>query len=86
MLKGASFFKISTRSSRKVVLPDPGGPVIKMCGRSDIISRIELNTESWPYSLVCTLLTIEYLVLPGLRSKLICTKQRRCQTCTRYSA
>jgi hypothetical protein len=25
-------------------------------------------------------------VLAGLRSKLICTKQRRCQTCTRFSA
>jgi hypothetical protein len=64
ILKGASAFKISTISSRKVDLPDPGGPVIKICGRSAIISRIELNTVSWPYRRVA----IKYLVLAGLRS------------------
>jgi len=51
-LKGASLRIMSMKSSRKVVFPEPGGPVINVCGISWMESRIDWNMASCPKSLL----------------------------------
>jgi hypothetical protein len=50
-------------SSKNVVFPEPGGPVIKICGRSDIIERIVLKTESCPCKRIDSIIIIVFSFL-----------------------
>lgn len=50
-------------SSKNVVFPEPGGPVIKICGRSEIMERIVLKTESCPCKRIDSIIIIVFSFL-----------------------